>query len=155
MIAPRRSLALQLHAGALVAALPLLAGCLERQVKITSEPAGALVTVNGTEVGRTPLTASFENFGAFDVQARKEGYVTASGPQRARTPIYEFPPIDLAATALPVTITTRRHWHIELTPEVDPQSQTPEARRADESALIERAQELRTRTLPPEPSPRP
>jgi hypothetical protein len=38
----------------LVGGMLLLAGCVERRLTITSEPSGALVTVNSKEVGRTP-----------------------------------------------------------------------------------------------------
>ncbi len=123
--------------------LPILSACLERRISVVSDPPGALVTINDTEVGRTPLTTSFDYYGSFDVQVRKEGFESVSSGRRASTPIYEIPPIDLVATALPVPLTTTKTWTFTLTP--SPASLT----RDQESELLSRARDLRDRTLPP------
>ena len=40
---------------ALAGAALLSGGCLERTIKVTTEPEGAVVWINDVEVGRTPL----------------------------------------------------------------------------------------------------
>src|SRR5690349_12709672 len=51
----------------------LLTGCVRRELTVTSEPAGALVYLNGLEAGRTPFTTDFTYYGNYDVQVRREG----------------------------------------------------------------------------------
>jgi hypothetical protein len=111
-------------------------GCLERTVTITSEPPGAVVRLNDVEVGRTPITTEFTYYGVYDVRLNREDSEPLAVEQRARAPIYEYPPFDLAATILPIPIRTRLAWHYDLQP-VD-RVQTLE----DEAALIARARAL-------------
>ena len=122
-------------------AFAFLSGCLERTVTITSNPPGALISLNDTEIGRTPVEASFTYYGDYDVRARREGHEPVATHQKLRAPFYEWPPIDLIATALPFTIHTRKHIHLELAP-------VPPLDDAAERALIERARELRSRAAP-------
>lgn len=114
-------------------------GCLERKISITSEPPGATVLVNDTEIGRAPATAGFLFYGKFDVQARKEGCEAVTTSRDSYTPFWEYPPFDLIATALPFTITHTEKWHIDLKA-TDPASPEP-------VGLIDRARELRAQTL--------
>jgi hypothetical protein len=127
-----------------LASLACTGGCLERRISVVSDPPGALVTIDDTEVGRTPLTTSFTYYGTFDVQVRKEGFETISSGKIAATPIYEYPPLDLLATAIPARFITTRTWNYTLTP-----AQTT-LTREQESDLIARANELRARTSPSE-----
>jgi hypothetical protein len=120
--------------------LPFLSGCLERTVTVTSEPPGALVTLNGVEVGRTPTTTAFTYYGTYDVRLKRDGYEPVWEPRKAAAPIYEYPPLDLAAAAAPVNIRTRLTWHFDLKPMEA--ADTP----GGEQALIERARELRERS---------
>ena len=109
-------------------------GCLERTITITSKPEGAIVWLNDTEVGRTPVTTAFTFYGDYDVRLRKEGYEPLSTHRVAGTPIYEYAPIDLVATALPVRIKTDLKWDFELTALPDP--------KAGQGGLIQRAREM-------------
>ncbi len=113
----------------------LLGGCLERTVKVTSEPPGAVVWVNNVEVGRTPVETGFTFYGKYDVRLRREGYEPVAVVQDVNAPFYEYPPVDLLAEAIPVTIRTRREWHYELSPLVPVEGQA-------ETDLIARAREL-------------
>jgi cytoskeletal protein RodZ len=59
----------------------------EGELRITSEPAGALVTVNGIAWGPTPVTIQYMPFGKKLIRATKPGYVSAQrgfdfGPDR-------------------------------------------------------------------------
>ncbi|MEO1008631.1 MAG: PEGA domain-containing protein [Planctomycetota bacterium] len=116
-----------------------LAGCGSRTLSITSEPSGALVSLNGDEVGRTPLEVGFRYYGQYDVRLRREGYEPLAANPWAAAPWYEYPPIDVVL--LPFPIETRIDWHFELEPAAST-GDAPEAR----DALIERAGELRERT---------
>jgi hypothetical protein len=109
-----------------------LGGCLERTVTITSEPEGAIVWMNDTEVGRTPLKTGFIYFGEYDVRLRKEGYEPVSTHRTAKAPIAEVAPVDIFTTAWPGRVKTDIKWHFDLTP-VQP---------AGEQELIDRAREL-------------
>jgi hypothetical protein len=122
--------------GGVLAAMVMAGGCLERTVTITSDPPGAVVRLNDIEVGRTPITTDFTYYGVYDVRLNREGQEPLAVNQRARAPIYEYPPLDLAATVLPIPIRTRLQWHYELEPEV--RVETLEA----EAALIERARQM-------------
>src|SRR4051812_15001051 len=124
----------------LLAAAALLPGCLERRVSITSEPPGALVTANEVELGRTPLEASFTFYGEYDVRVEKEGFEVLRTKAKANTPIYENPPLDLLATAVPFTIETTVRWHFKLQPELV----TVQSKEELERGMLERAAALRS-----------
>lgn len=121
----------------------LLAGCLERTVTITSNPPGALVMLNDVEVGRTPVTTGFTFYGDFDVRLRKEGYEPLVTHRETATPIYEYAPLDLAATAWPGRIRTKLVWNFDLTP-------LPDAKEG-EAGLLERAGQMKDEVAPKRP----
>jgi hypothetical protein len=128
-----------LATGAVAAAALMSAGCMQRRVEISSTPAGALVTVNDVELGLTPLSADFTYYGVYDVLLTKPGYEPLRVKARARAPIYEYPPLDLAANAMPWGVESVVTWDFELTP-------TPESTgdmRAMEAGVLERARALR------------
>ena len=116
----------------LCVALASASGCVERRIFITSEPPGALVTLNDVEVGRTPLEVDFVWHGEYDVLLTLEGYEPLRTTARADAPIYEWPGIDLLAAAVPVTFRNHVRWAFELRPED-----------RDREALLERARDLR------------
>ncbi len=98
-------------------ALPFaLGGCLSRHLAITSEPAGARVWLNDVEIGRTPVAAAFTHFGDYTVRLEHAGYEPINTHKRTKMPWYEYPPIDLIATALPFHIETKLAWHFALSP---------------------------------------
>src|SRR5262245_11374473 len=101
---------------ALLCVLLAMGGCLERKIHITSDPPGALVWVNDIEVGRTPVTTGFLFYGDFDVRASREGCEPVQTHRDTWAPVWETAPIDLGATALPVSLRHTVEWHIELKP---------------------------------------
>lgn len=109
-------------------------GCLERRIFITSDPPGALATVNGVEVGRTPLDFDFEWYGTYDVRLELEGHETLLTTGEAKTPVHELPVVDLVTTVAPVKFTNDVRWHYVLSP-VKP----------DADGLVERGKSLRSR----------
>ncbi len=115
---------------------------------VTSEPSGALVTVNDVEIGRTPVEAAFDSYGTYDVSLTLPGHEPIRTSAPADAPWYEFLGPDIVATALPTRVLTTVKWHFTLEPTLEA-TQSPEE---FESGLIERARGLRTR-LAPAPSP--
>ena len=86
-------------------ALLLLGGCVERTMKISSDPRGARVFVNDEEVGITPVKFSFLWYGDYDIMLRKEGYETLKTHRRIEPPWYQYPPFDLVSECLiPATV---------------------------------------------------
>ena len=118
-------------------ALPLLGGCVERTLQVTSEPSGALVYLNGDEVGRTPMRKTFIYYGTYDVQLRKEGYETKTAQAKVWAPWWQIPPIDLFAELLPVPLQDNHAVSYTLDP-VTPEQEDPQS-------VIDRAVQLRGR----------
>lgn len=116
-----------------------LAGCVEREMKITSEPEGALVFVSDREVGRTPVTLPFTWYGDYDILLRLEGHKTLVTHAKISPPAYEIPPVDLFSAIAPWTYHDRRFLHFKLEKLPPP----------DDAALLERADKLRERTAEP------
>lgn len=115
------------------------AGCVERELTITSEPEGALVYVSDEEVGRTPVTMPFTWYGDYDIIIRKDGYETLDTHAKMNMPWYEVPPIDLLSAVAPWTYHDRRYLHYELDPLTLP---------GDEE-LLEQAEQMKQETLQP------
>lgn len=119
---------------AFLGACLLAAGCVERTIRITSDPPGALVFLNDEEVGRTPCEAAFLHYGTYDVRVVKDGYEPYMGPAEANVPLYDLPGPDLAAELLPIRFRSRVNWHFALRPVTD-----------TDEAMIDRARQLRSR----------
>jgi len=135
------------HAVSRLVALVLLSGlggCLERRVSITSDPTGAGVFINDVELGRTPLEAEFTYYGEYDVRVEKTGFEPLRTTATATAPIYEYPPFDFVATAIPIDIDTVVPWHFVLQPTLET-TQSPEE---FERGIMERAGALRARIEP-------
>src|SRR5258706_14337629 len=98
----------------LAMALLLLTGCAQRTVDITSDPSGALVFLNGDEVGRTPLRYDFTWYSNYDVILRKDGYETLKTHRTMGTPLLFLPPLDLIGEL--VGAHDHRHWHFTMEP---------------------------------------
>ncbi|MBL8744999.1 MAG: PEGA domain-containing protein [Phycisphaerae bacterium] len=118
--------------GTLALIASTLVGCTERRMFITSEPSGALVTLNDVEIGSTPCEADFTYFGVYDVRLKKQGYEPLITQAEAKAPFHEWPGVDLVAMAIPVKKKTRIEWHFVLQPATE-----------DRDALLERASQAR------------
>lgn len=129
---------------ALLSPLALCGGCLDRTLIITSDPPGANVTVNDVEVGRTPVEASFTYYGTYDVLLTLEGHEPLRTRATARAPVYEYPPVDLIAEAVPARVRSEVRWHFTLQP--SPEASVPATRL--EADVAERARALRERLSP-------
>ena len=57
----------------LFTAILFLSGCVERKLTILTEPEGALVALNDEEIGRSPVTVSFQWYGDYNVRISEAG----------------------------------------------------------------------------------
>jgi len=118
----------------LLAAL-LLSGCVRRSLTVKSNPPGALVYLNGVEVGRTPMTRDFSWYGTYDVVLRKEGYETLKTRGKVIAPWWQWVPIDLVAELLPL------HDKRELAYTMKPYAETV----VDPQQMLSRAEQMETK----------
>jgi hypothetical protein len=109
-----------------------LIGCVERRLRLESDPPGALIFLNGEEVARTPAVVPLAWYGRYDVVARKAGYETVQADRWVVAPWWGWFPLDLLAELMPFRITHEPTLRVELRPV-----------EAVETGLIERAEELR------------
>jgi len=123
--------------------LPLLllavGGCVQRQLTVTSEPAGALVYMNDQEVGRTPFTRDFIWYGRYEVAVRKDGYDSLKTHTSVYAPFWQWVPLDLPMELLPVT--DREHISYALRPAT--------TQPADTAAVMVRAEQLQAKLESP------
>ena len=151
----RKRSRLSLALCSLVVALSTM-GCVQRRMMIRSHPAGALVYLNGQEVGRTPVSTDFTYYGDFEVKLIKDGYETETIIQPVPTPWYQWPGIDFVAeNVVPQKIHDQRVLSYNLRPKV---KQTPEQIRAAAEQLRTASRAHAAPTLTPalgEPVPAP
>lgn len=122
-----------------LATVATLAGCVERTMKISTDPEGARVIINDEEAGISPTKVSFLWYGDYEIILRKRGYETYKTHYRIDPPWYQIPPIDLVAeTMIPTTI---HDDHTLPTYKLKPVEPPPT------EELVERAVELRNRAL--------
>jgi hypothetical protein len=100
--------------------LLFLPGCLQRIVTIKSDPPGALVTMNGQEMGRTPVSREFLWYGNYDVELRLEGYQAIKTSANLGCPPWQYIPLDFFTDMLPIK--DEHNWYFKLEPQpvVDP-----------------------------------
>jgi len=110
-------------------------GCVERTIRITSEPSGALVRLNDEEVGRTPVDVPFLYYGTYDVKVEKNGYAPLRTAKKAQAPPWEFPGPDFFFEMVP-DAEVNLDWHFTLEPEPAP----------DADRLIDHARQMRALT---------
>jgi len=118
-----------------ITGLLALPGCVRRTITINSSPDGALVWLNDREIGRTPVTVDFVHYGTYDVVLTKDGYEPLVTTGKAKTPLWDTPPLDLGAELLPARLRSQIVWDYALTPS-----------ESDSAAVIERGRALRERT---------
>ncbi|WP_417381575.1 PEGA domain-containing protein [Gimesia sp.] len=107
----------------LLALLVLLAisqsGCVHRRMTIRSIPSGALVKVDGDEIGYTPVSVDFTYYATREITLTKDGYETQSVMQKVKTPWYQVFPLDAVSdNLLPFEVTNRHEFTYQLQPKV-------------------------------------
>ena len=79
--------------------------CVERKLHIRTEPEGAMVQVNGRDVGRSPATWTFTHYGTVRVTTDLDGYRTEQRIVKLKAPWYQYPVVDFFADlVVPVRI---------------------------------------------------
>jgi hypothetical protein len=135
------------HRSAALVALLLFcvgSGCVQRRMMIRSHPEGALVYLNGQELGRTPITTNFTYYGDFEVKLVKDGFETETIIQPVPMPWYQVPPLDFVSeNMVPSKIHDQRTLSFNLRPKV---AQSPEQIRAAAEQLRTAS---RSATAPP------
>ena len=116
------------------AILLVVAGCVERELTITTEPAGALVELNDEPIGAAPVTVSFNWYGDYNVRITRDGYETLATNRELRAPLHDYFPFDFFVQILyPGRITDSYHWSFTLEPK----------RQISREQLIQDARQLR------------
>jgi hypothetical protein len=100
--------------------LLLLGGCVQRIVTVKSDPPGALVYMNGQEVGRTPVSQEFLWYGSYDMVLRLDGYETLKTDAAVPAPPWQYIPIDLLTDMLPLTDEHELNYTLTPAPPTDP-----------------------------------
>lgn len=102
----------------LLAGCHILSGCarnMSRRMTIRSEPPGALVLLEGEEVGYTPVGIDFNHYGTREITLIKDGYETVTAMQKVRSPWYQKIPFDFVADNFsPVKINDRMDYTFTL-----------------------------------------
>ena len=97
--------------------LTALAGCVERELTINTEPQGAVVALNDEEIGVSPVTVNFKWYGDYCVRISKEGYETLDTHRELKGPWYDHFPFDFFAQIVnPNRIADSYEWMFELSP---------------------------------------
>lgn len=112
-----------------------LCGCMFRRMTIRTDPPGALVILDGEEVGFTPYTTDFTYYGTREITLVSPGYETLTVQQRVPTPWYQVPPLDFVSdNFLPFKLTNRHDFSYRLQP----------ARQVPAAELMDRANSFRS-----------
>jgi hypothetical protein len=100
-----------------LAAAVFCGGCVVREIIVRSDPPGAAVYINGHMEGKTPLTKTFDFYGARELTLRLDGYQTAAKVVTPAVPWYEYFPLDfISEIMLPVRLHDRHEYSFTLEP---------------------------------------
>ncbi len=106
---------------AIVAALALLSastGCVQRQLTIRSNPAGALVYIGNEPIGVTPCSTPYTYYGVREIRLVRDGFETLTVSQKIPPPWYERFPLDFVSENLwPGEIRDDRTLNFQLEPQ--------------------------------------
>lgn len=116
----------------------LLSGCVHRRVTINSSPQGALVRVDGKDIGYTPASVDFTWYGTREVQLLKDGYETETRLVDISAPWYQKFPLDFVSdNFLGHHTTDQRRYDLQLRPK----------QQAVPGNVMERGQALRSEAM--------
>lgn len=95
----------------------MLTGCVSRRMTFVSNPPGAMVLLEGKEIGYSPASADFTYYGTRQVTMIKDGYETRTELVTVPAPWYQWPVIEFFADNFsPRRITDRRVFQFDLQP---------------------------------------
>ena len=119
-------------------AMLLQSGCVHRRVTINSNPSGALVRVDGKDIGYTPASLDYTWAGTREVQLLKDGFETQTQLIDIEAPWYQKFPLDFISDNLLGThIRDHRRFDLQMQPK----------RPDDSTNLIERGRSLRSEAM--------
>lgn len=92
-------------------------GCVSRRMTFTTNPPGAMVLLEGREIGYSPASADFTYYGTRQVTMIKDGYETRTEYVTVPAPWYQWPVIEFFSDNFsPKRITDRRMYSFDLQP---------------------------------------
>jgi hypothetical protein len=95
----------------------LASGCVERTYTVLTNPPGAMVIENNTEVGPTPVIKPFQYYGTYRFRIMASGYETLLVDQPIAAPWYEYPGLDfIVENLIPWTVRDHREFRYDLQP---------------------------------------
>lgn len=115
------------------------AGCVRKTFAVRTDPPGAIVYVDGEEIGRTPIhNVQWFFDGTREITVVKAGYLTERRVVRMRASWFSWFPFDIVSELIvPWDIYDRRYYYFALKP-VDHIEETALLRHAAETRLIAR-----------------
>ena len=114
----------------------MFSGCIERSFEIRSDPPGALVVVDGVEMGITPIAQEFVHYGTRNIILSKQGFQRKTVAQKMEPPWYEYFPIDFFVEIVwPFPVRDSRIYAYLLEP----------ATEVDKKGVLKRADDLEKR----------
>jgi len=111
-----------------------LCGCVERELRVESEPSGADVWIDGRLAGQTPLVEPFTFYGTRGLELRHDGCTPARQAVPIRAPWYQIIPLDFFFEHI---------WPGTLRDVVEVKITLEAAKEVDPETLIERAKKWR------------
>ena len=88
---------------------------MHRRMTFRSNPPGALVLVDGQEIGFTPVSVDFTYYGTREITLIKDGYETLTVLQDVPAPWYQYVPLDFVSdNFLPYKVTNRHEFSYRL-----------------------------------------
>lgn len=95
----------------------MLTGCVHRRLTIHSNPSGALVRIDGEDVGYTPASVDYTWYGTREVQLLKDGYETQTHLIDVSPPWYQRFPLDfISDNFLGTHIRDHRRFDLQMQP---------------------------------------
>lgn len=95
-------------------------GCVRRRLTINSNPQGAMVYVDGHQIGKTPVSTDFTYYGTRNIRLELDNHQTLTVKQKITPPWYQFPPFDFfAETCTPADIKDSQIFTYDLHPKTE------------------------------------
>lgn len=133
--------------GALLLGVLTQTGCVERLLAIHSDPPGAAVYLDGEKVGTTPCEVSYTWYGTRDLILELRGYTLIRQEVVLNPPWWQIIPLDLI-TDVVIPFTIRDYMAVSYAMEPAPFT------REEVDTVLQRADELRKKSLATEPQPK-
>ncbi len=102
-------------------ALSTAPGCMSvnRRMTVRTDPPGAMVKIDGQEIGFTPVAVDFTHYGTREITLIKDGYETLTTLQTVRPPWYQVYPLDFVSdNFLPFRVQNRHEFDYHMQPKL-------------------------------------